>query len=96
MINIKLKYMILNNSTQNPLEYIIDVFQKNIISEEGRKIIFSPAHLFTKKENVGSHEEVVSYFINKNWDFKCIETQGEPKISSRYINGICSFNYPWW
>ena len=32
---------------------------------------------------------------NKNWDFKCIKTQAEPKISSRYINGICSFNYPW-
>jgi hypothetical protein len=56
-----------NNETINPLYYIIDVFSNRLINENERKIIFSPAHLYTDTEGVGSHMEVVSYFNDKNY-----------------------------
>jgi hypothetical protein len=56
-----------NNETTNPLYYIIDVFSNRLINETERKIIFTPAHLYTDTEGVGSHMEVVSYFNDKNY-----------------------------
>jgi len=56
-----------NNETTNPLYYIIDVFSTKLINENERKILFTPAHLYTDKEGVGSHMEFVSYFNDKNY-----------------------------
>lgn len=56
-----------NNETTNPLYYIIDVFSNKLINENERKILFTPAHLYTDTEGVGSHMEVVSYFNDKNY-----------------------------
>ena len=56
-----------NNETTNPLYYIIDVFSNKLINENGRKILFTPAHLYTDAEGVGSHMEIVSYFNDKNY-----------------------------
>lgn len=38
-----------------------------LIDENERKILFTPAHLYTDAEGVGSHMEVVSYFNDKNY-----------------------------
>ena len=67
-----------NYSTNNPLEYIEYIFSNTYITKDAlgnqikksyvdmtdsaRKIIFSPAHLFTEKEGVGSHEEVAKFY----------------------------------
>jgi hypothetical protein len=56
-----------DNETTNPLYYIIDVFSNKLINENERKILFTPAHLYTDAEGVGSHMEVVSYFNDKNY-----------------------------
>lgn len=56
-----------NNETTNPLYYIIDVFSNKLINENERKILFTPAHLYTDTEGVGSHMEFVSYFNDKNY-----------------------------
>ena len=56
-----------NNETVNPLCYIMDVFANNLINENERKIIFTPAHLYTDTDGVGSHMEVVSYFNDKKY-----------------------------
>jgi hypothetical protein len=56
-----------NNDTANPLYYIIDVFSNKLINENERKIIFTPAHLYTDTDGVGSHMEVISYFNDKNY-----------------------------
>jgi hypothetical protein len=56
-----------NNETVNPLCYIMDVFSNNLINENERKIIFTPAHLYTDTDGVGSHMEVVSYFNDKKY-----------------------------
>ena len=56
-----------NNETTNPLYYIIDVFSNKLINENEKKILFTPAHLYTDTEGVGSHKEVVSYFNDKNY-----------------------------
>ena len=56
-----------NNETTNPLYYIIDVFSNKLINEKERKILFTPAHLYTETDGVGSHMEVISYFNDKNY-----------------------------
>jgi len=56
-----------DDDTNNPLYYIINVFSNRLINENERKIIFTPAHLYTDTEGVGSHMEVVSYFNDKNY-----------------------------
>lgn len=56
-----------NYETTNPLYYIIDVFSNKLINENERKIIFAPAHLYRETENIGSHDEVISYFNDKNY-----------------------------
>ena len=56
-----------NNTTLNPLYYMIDVFSNKLINENERNIIFAPAHLHRETEGVGSHMEVVSYFNDKNY-----------------------------
>jgi hypothetical protein len=38
-----------------------------LIDESTRKILFTPAHLYTDTDGVGSHMEVVSYFNDKNY-----------------------------
>lgn len=60
---------IVDNKTMNPLEYIAQIFEKNL-DKSNRKIIFAPAHVFTRKpknKSVGSHEEVIAYFQDKNY-----------------------------
>jgi hypothetical protein len=56
-----------NNETMNPLYYIIDVFSNKLIDENERKILFTPGHLYTDTDGVGSHMEIVSYFNDKNY-----------------------------
>jgi hypothetical protein len=72
-------HLILNHATNNPLEYIEHVFSSTYLNEElietpyidltdsTRKIIFSPAHLCTEKDGVGSHKEVVDFYIELGW-----------------------------
>ena len=55
------------NETNNPLTYITDLFSKNKIDEKTRKIIFAPAHSYTKKTGVGSHDEIKAYFLGRNY-----------------------------
>ena len=55
------------NDTNNPLNYIIDLFCKRQINETNRKIIFAPGHLYTKKKGVGSHDEIRDFFLCKNY-----------------------------
>ena len=50
------------NSTKNPLQYIMEVFPIINNRDNDRKVIFAPAHLFTSKEGVGSHTEVMEFF----------------------------------
>ena len=57
--------IIFENDTNNPLEYIENVYKNNLINENKRVIVYAPAHLFTKKENIGSHKEVCEYFLSK-------------------------------
>lgn len=73
----------LDNKTFNPLEYIETVYTSNYentiytnsdnkpyIDKTKRQIIFAPAHLFTNKKNVGSHEEVAHFFKERGfWVF---------------------------
>jgi hypothetical protein len=56
------KHTCLDNNTENPLEYIKLVFTNNLIDNKKINIIFAPAHVYTTKEDVGSHKEVVEYF----------------------------------
>ena len=56
-----------NFETNNPLYYIIEAFTNKLIDETKRKIIFTPAHLYTEADGVGSHREVTSYFNGKNY-----------------------------
>lgn len=61
------KFIEHNYETNNPLYYIIDVFSNKLIDENTRTILFVPAHLYVEAEGVGSHEEFVSYFNDKNY-----------------------------
>lgn len=77
-----------DNYTVNPLEYIKDVYENNLIDESKRIIIYAPAHLYTIKENIGSHKEVCDYFLSKkycillmNGKFKGFIFPDENKIS---------------
>ena len=56
-----------NNDTNNPLEYIQDLFSKKKINETIRKIIFTPGHNYTEKGGVGSHDEIKAYFLGKDY-----------------------------
>lgn len=56
-----------NNDTTNPLTYIMNLFREKKIDETKRKIIFAPGHLYTKKKNVGSHDEIEEFFIGKGY-----------------------------
>lgn len=54
-----------NNNTNNPLDYIAELFSKGKIKETTRKIIFAPGHIYTNKKGVGSHDEIKAYFLGK-------------------------------
>jgi len=56
-----------DNDTKNPLYYIIDCFAKKLIDSTQRNIIFAPAHICVSKEDVGSHKEIATYFIDKGY-----------------------------
>ena len=73
------RHLVCNYRTNNPLEYIEYVFSESYIdmSDATRKIIFSPAHLFTEKEGVGSHNEVVEFYNSK--DFTVFLSNGKFK-----------------
>lgn len=54
--------------TTNPLDYIKDVLDNTtLLCDEGRKIIFAPAHIHTKTKDVGSHKEFVLFFNSINY-----------------------------
>jgi hypothetical protein len=62
-----------NYNTQNPLEYISNIFENPLACEppfnpNERKIIFAPAHICRDKEGVGSHNEVAKYLLDKNFN----------------------------
>ena len=60
--------IIINNyDSINPLEYIQNCFNLNLIDKETRNIIFAPAHIYTNKTGFGSHNEIVDYFNKKNY-----------------------------
>ena len=61
-----------NNDTLNPLEYIKDLFEKKLINENERKIIFSPGHICTVKEGVGSHDEIIDFYNKKGYCVFCM------------------------
>jgi hypothetical protein len=59
-----------NNETENPLDYIKDIFDKNLIQSTSRNILFVPAHQYVKPSNgklVGSHDEICQYFLAKGY-----------------------------
>jgi hypothetical protein len=58
-----------NFDTNNPLDYIKDIFDNTTLidSSDIQKIIFAPAHTYTKASGIGSHAEFVVYFIRKNY-----------------------------
>lgn len=56
----------LDNDTINPLEYIKDCFKQGLIPTR-RNIVFAPGHIFSEKRDVGSHEEIVEYFLEKGY-----------------------------
>jgi hypothetical protein len=60
-------FIIHNNKTNNPLKYIEDVFENNLLDTFERNIVFAPAHVTKNNKNVGSHNEIVSYFIDKDY-----------------------------
>lgn len=74
-----------NNDTTNPLTYIMNLFREKKIDESKRKIIFAPGHLYTKKKNVGSHDEIEEFFIGKGYDVLKINGNFKGFI---YPNGI--------
>lgn len=61
------EYIKHENTTNNPLDYIKDLYDNNIINDNQKNIIFAPAHLYTEKDGVGSHDELVNYFKFKNY-----------------------------
>ena len=79
------KIILHNNETNNPLSYITDLFSKNKIDEKTRKIIFAPAHSYTKKQGVGSHDEIKAYFLGKNYTVLLMNGKFKGFI---YPNGI--------
>jgi hypothetical protein len=88
-----------NNETSNPLYYIIDVFSNKLINENERKILFTPAHLHTETEGVGSHMEVISYFNDKNYcvfvmnsKFKGFIYPNKTKIELTQFNSVNNIN----
>lgn len=62
---------ILDNDTSNPLTYIRDVFDKNMVDSTVRQIIFAPAHLTREPTEsrplAGSHREVSDYFLERGY-----------------------------
>ena len=60
-------YIECNYPTNNPLEYIKFIYEYKLIDTSERKVIFAPAHIFTKKDDVGSHEEVRNFFNEMNY-----------------------------
>lgn len=56
-----------DNNSLNPLSYIGDIFEKNLISNQIRRIVFAPGHLYTEKIGVGSHDEIQNYFLARNY-----------------------------
>jgi len=61
-------FIIHNNNDINPLNYIKDVFLNNLIPDDNeKKVIFAPAHIYKNVKNVGSHDEVVTFFKSKGY-----------------------------
>lgn len=84
-------WLSMDNDTMNPLDYIDDCFTQNLIPAR-RNIIFAPGHVYSEKKDVGSHAEVVDYFIGKgytvllhNGKHKCfIEPDGKTISITRF------------
>lgn len=78
------------NETNNPLEYIKDVFtEQKYINTHVPHIIFAPAHRYKNKVGVGSHMHTARFFMKKgytvlllNGEFKGFKfPDGSPPIS---------------
>jgi hypothetical protein len=83
------------NDTLNPLYFVIDLFAKNKINMNRKIILFVPSHLHKATQNKGSHNEFVSYFIDKkfcvllmNSDFKGFIYPNDTRISLEEFNKI--------
>ena len=63
--------VLLDNDTTNPLDYIKDVFERKLIDENIRQILFAPAHITREptdgRQLVGSHIEVTEYFLQRGY-----------------------------
>lgn len=63
--------VLLDNDTTNPLDYIHEVFERGLIDENTRQILFAPAHITREPgcgtQLVGSHREVTDYFLQKGY-----------------------------
>uniref|UniRef100_A0A6C0B5S7 Uncharacterized protein n=1 Tax=viral metagenome TaxID=1070528 RepID=A0A6C0B5S7_9ZZZZ len=89
----------LDNTTDNPLEYIINCIEQKLINLYKRIIVFAPGHLYTKKEGVGSHLEITNYFNNidfcvlvHNGTFKGFVFPDKTKISIIDFNSMHSIH----
>jgi hypothetical protein len=63
----KIDYYTVEQERDIDLKKYIIIQKTQLINENERKILFTPAHLYTDTEGVGSHMEVVSYFNDKNY-----------------------------
>lgn len=87
-------FVIYNEDTKDPCEYIQKCFETNLIPENQRNIIFAPANI--KKEGVGSHKQVLDYFKSKgnyfvliiNSDFKGFIFPNGKRVSLRQFNEV--------
>jgi hypothetical protein len=87
--------VVLNNPTMNPLEYVQDVFNRGLINENEQVTVFAPAHNTKDKKDVGSHQEMVEFFLRKeysvlllNGSFKGILTPSGSRVSLDDLNKI--------
>lgn len=67
----------LDLDSDNPLEYIIEVYATGLIDESKPVIIFSPAHVYKYAPDIGCHKDFETFFLSKgyavlliNGDFK--------------------------
>lgn len=81
------RWTTLEDDTLNPLEYIKHCFDDGLLPTR-RNIVFAPGHIFSERKDVGSHEEVKQYFIDRgytvlihNGKHKCFCEKGKKDLS---------------
>jgi hypothetical protein len=83
------------NTTTNPLYYVIDLFAQNKINMNEKKVLFVPSHLHKSTKDRGCHNEFVNYFVDKqfcvllmNSDFKGFIYPNNIKVSLEEFNKL--------